>query len=68
MLTTLYPDDIPALGSLTSGIVGLIFNAGVFVVCAVAIKPSADEVRRVDELFAMAAPQRRHVSAATAMS
>ncbi|QVI73500.1 sodium:solute symporter family protein [Pseudomonas syringae] len=68
VLTTIYPDDIPALGSLTSGIVGLIFNAGIFVACAVAIKPSADEVRRVDELFAMAAPARRGVGPVVAMS
>ncbi|MGF7243978.1 Na+/proline symporter [Pseudomonas oryzihabitans] len=51
VLTVIYPDDIAALGSLTSGIVGVIFNALVFVGCALAIKPSEAEGRRVAELF-----------------
>jgi len=55
VLTTLYPDDIPALGSLTSGIVGLVVNAAIFVVCALVIKPSAVEQARVEGLFEMAA-------------
>ncbi|WP_414440839.1 sodium:solute symporter family protein [Burkholderia sp. 22PA0106] len=52
VLTTLYPDDIRALGSLTSGIVGLIANFLVFVGCAIAIRPSAEEKARLDRLFA----------------
>ena len=51
VLTTIYPDDIPWLGSLTSGIVGLIANLVVFVVCAYAIKPSLAEQARVEGLF-----------------
>jgi Na+/proline symporter len=50
-LTVLYPDDIPALGSLTSGIVGLIVNAAIFASFALAIKPSAAEAKRIDDLF-----------------
>ncbi len=51
VLTTFYPDDIPWLGSLTSGIVGLIANFAVFVVFALAIKPSPEETQRVNALF-----------------
>ncbi|RMO67466.1 Na+/solute symporter [Pseudomonas syringae pv. primulae] len=54
VLTVIYPDDIPALGSLTSGIIGVIFNALVFVGFAFAIKPSPAEIARVDDLFALA--------------
>lgn len=54
VLTTLYPDDIPWLGSLTSGIVGLIANFAVFVVLAFAIKPSQEEASRIDALFDLA--------------
>ncbi|MBV6661519.1 sodium:solute symporter family protein [Pseudomonas yamanorum] len=65
VLTTMYPDDIPGLGSLTSGIVGLVVNAGIFVVCALAIKPSAEESARVEQLFEMAAPGRKVPMGAT---
>jgi Na+/proline symporter len=58
VLTSIYPDDIRALGSLTSGIVGLAANFVVFVVFALAIKPSADEVARLDRLFAQPARDR----------
>lgn len=69
VLTTLYPDDIPALGSLTSGIVGLVVNAAIFVVCALMIKPSAVEQARVEGLFEMAASGRGvQVGAAPVMS
>jgi Na+/proline symporter len=57
VLTTIYPDDIPALGSLTSGIIGLMFNAAIFVGCAVVLKPTLAETKRVEELFAMAVPR-----------
>ena len=67
VLTTIYPDDIPQLGSLTSGIIGLIFNAVIFVACAFAIKPSAAEVKRVDDLFAIAASAPRVGNAVPAM-
>ncbi|KKB62950.1 sodium:solute symporter [Robbsia andropogonis] len=51
VLTAMYPDDIPWLGSLTSGIVGLVANLTVFVICAFAIKPSPAEQARVAALF-----------------
>ncbi|MFP3179399.1 MAG: sodium:solute symporter family protein [Paraburkholderia sp.] len=51
VLTTIYPDDIRALGSLTSGIVGLAANFIVFVIFALAIKQSPEEIARVDRLF-----------------
>lgn len=53
VLTVLYPDDIPGLGSLTSGIVGVIANAVVFVLLAYAKKPTAEEQARVDALFSL---------------
>ncbi|MEE4689584.1 sodium:solute symporter family protein [Pseudomonas alliivorans] len=68
VLTTIYPDDIPQLGSLTSGIIGLIFNALIFVACAFAIKPSAAEMKRIDDLFAIAAPAPRAINAFPAMN
>jgi len=67
VLTVIYPDDIPALGSLTSGIIGVIFNALVFVGFALAIKPSPAETARVNDLFAIAAPNPRPVGATPAM-
>ncbi|CAM3486549.1 sodium:solute symporter [Pseudomonas floridensis] len=68
VLTVFYPDDIPALGSLTSGIIGLVFNALIFVACALAIKPSAAETKRVDDLFAIAAPVPKAINAVPVMS
>ncbi|MEN3752934.1 hypothetical protein ABC733_10235 [Mangrovibacter sp. SLW1] len=56
VLTVFYPDDIPALGSLTSGIVGLGGNVLVFLVCGVAIQADAKEKARVNDLFEMAEP------------
>ncbi|MDQ1135321.1 Na+/proline symporter [Microbacterium sp. SORGH_AS 1204] len=54
VLTGVYPDDIPALGSLTSGIVGLIVNAVVFLVVS-AITGRTDEERlRVEAMFRVA--------------
>lgn len=47
-LSTLYPDDIPALGSLTDGIFGFCGKCVDFVVCTV-------ESARIDGLFEVAA-------------
>ena len=66
VLTVLYPDDIAALGSLTSGIVGVIFNALVFVGCALAIKPSEAESRRVADLFELGVAPRPAAKGAVA--
>ncbi|MBK0090067.1 sodium:solute symporter family protein [Erwinia sp. S59] len=54
VLTVFFPDDIPALGSLTSGIVGLAGNVAVFVVCGVLIPVDDKEKARVEALFALA--------------
>jgi SSS family solute:Na+ symporter len=51
VLTWEFPDDMPALGSLTSGVLALGINLVVYVVLAYAIPQSDDERRRVDELF-----------------
>ncbi len=51
ILTAFYPDDIRALGSLTSGIIGLIVNVTVFIVCGLLFKKDASEQARVDALF-----------------
>ncbi len=58
VLTVFFPDDIPALGSLTSGIVGLAGNVLVFAGCAVAFKSTAEEQERVAALFALARARR----------
>ena len=68
VLTVFYPDDIPALGSLTSGIIGVIFNALVFIGFAFVIKPTPAEIERVNALFILAAPRRNPVGATPAMS
>ncbi|WP_321822584.1 MULTISPECIES: sodium:solute symporter family protein [unclassified Burkholderia] len=59
VLTVFYPDDIPALGSVTSGIVGIVVNAMIFILCAVFIKPDPEEVKRLDTLFGVGDPQTR---------
>lgn len=68
VLTVIYPDDIPALGSLTSGIIGVLFNALVFIGFAFAIKPSPAETARVDDLFAIAATRSTAAGATPVMS
>lgn len=55
LLTLWFPDDIAALGSLTSGVIGVACNAALFLILALAIKPSQEQRRHVDELFEMAA-------------
>jgi hypothetical protein len=54
VLTVFFPDDIPALGSLTSGIVGLAGNVAMFVVCGLLIPVDDKEKARVEALFALA--------------
>lgn len=54
ILTGIYPDDIPALGSLTGGIVGLAVNLIVFLVVSAATGRSAEERLRVDTMFRVA--------------
>jgi len=50
-LTVFFPDDIPALGSLTGGVVGLAVNLLVYVVASLVFPPDAAERARVDEMF-----------------
>lgn len=52
--TTIYPDDIKALGSLTGGVLALVVNFIVFVVCHLVFKQSAAERERVEAMFAAA--------------
>ncbi len=54
-LTIVYPDDIAALGSITSGIVALALNLIVYVAVSLATKTTRLEQNRVDELFEVAA-------------
>lgn len=63
VLTVFYPDDIPALGSLTSGIVGLAGNVLVFIGCGVLITASAEERARVEALFVLADGKREPLPA-----
>jgi len=50
-LQFLYPISIPELGGMTSGVVGLIANAVIYVILAYAIPHSAAERQRIDRLF-----------------
>lgn len=54
-LTAIYPDDIPALGSLTGGIVGLVVNVIVFLVVSALTGRSEQERERVAAMFQIAA-------------
>ncbi len=61
VLTVAFPDDIPALGSITGGVVALAINLIVYVAVSKLTGTTAKERARVDELFAVAAdgePQR----------
>lgn len=53
-LTVYYPDDIPQLGSLTSGVIGLACNLVIFIGCGIFIRPDDGEKDRVNKLFAIA--------------
>lgn len=55
VLTIIYPDDIKALGSITSGIVALGVNLVVYLVVSAVTGTSTEERRRVDELFEVGA-------------
>lgn len=52
VLTWQYNDDIPALGSLTGGVVALAVNLIVYVALSLAKPNSPEESKRIDELFA----------------
>lgn len=58
VLTFVFPDDIPALGSLTSGVVGLVVNLAVYLIVSVCVKQTDDEKNRVEELFRVASTKR----------
>jgi Na+/proline symporter len=58
VLTVIYRDDIPALGPSTSGIIGVLFNALVFVGFAVAIS----RARRKSGGWAICLPSPRRVA------
>jgi Na+/proline symporter len=68
VLTAIYPDDVPWLGSLTSGIVGLIANFAVFVGFALALKPSAAEAARIQALFDSVETGKVSIPAATSLT
>lgn len=51
VLQFVYPVSIPALGGLTSGVVGLIANTLVYVVLAYALPQDERERARIDSLF-----------------
>ncbi len=51
VLQYLYPVSIPALGGITSGIVGLIVNTTIYVVLSYAIPHRRSESERIDALF-----------------
>lgn len=57
VLTIFYPDDIPGLGSLTSGIVGLAANFVVFVIFGLLIPHDEKEIQRIDALFVEDQPE-----------
>lgn len=60
-LTVAFPDDIPALGSVTGGVVALVINLIVYVSVSLLTGTSAKERARVDELFEVAAGGERSV-------
>ena len=53
-LTVTFPDDIPALGSITGGVVALFVNLFVYVAVSLLTKTLDAERTRVDELFDVA--------------
>lgn len=53
-LTIAFPDDIPALGSITGGVVALFVNLFVYVAVSLLTKTPDAERTRVDELFDIA--------------
>jgi SSS family solute:Na+ symporter len=57
VLTVIYPDDIPALWSLTSGIVGLVLNLVMYIAVSLLTRNKVSDVEKahVDELFDVAA-------------
>jgi len=66
VLTVLYPDDMPGLGSLTSGVVALGVNLVVYLAVSLVAPQSDAERRRVDELFEAGRSRRTPPAAAMA--
>jgi len=56
VLTVEWIDDIPALGGLTAGMVGLIVNFVTYAVVSLLTGQSEEDKKRVDELFLEALP------------
>jgi Na+/proline symporter len=54
VLTVFFPDDIPSLGSITGGVIGLLVNVIVFLVVSATTGRTATERSRVEELFEVA--------------
>lgn len=55
VLTAIYPDDVPALGSITSGIIAMFVNLLVYVIVSALTKTSIEERKRVHDMFEVAA-------------
>ncbi|XVQ06844.1 sodium:solute symporter family protein [Spirillospora sp. CA-255316] len=68
VLTWLYPDDISALGSLTSGVIALGVNLVVYIVLSYALPQSAAERARVEELFEVGKVAVRRLPSASKLS
>jgi Na+/proline symporter len=62
VLTTKWIDDIPALGSLTAGVVGLIVNFVVFVIVSAVTGQTEEDKKRVDNLFLEALPPAKRLA------
>ncbi|HEX2842687.1 sodium:solute symporter family protein [Hyphomicrobium sp.] len=57
-LELVFPGYLPWAYGLTSGAVALVVNLAIYVVCAYVLPQSAEERRRVDDLFAMVEERR----------
>ena len=60
-LTVAFPDDIPALGSITGGVVALFVNLFVYAAVSLLTKTPDAERTRVDELFDVARGGKRSI-------
>jgi SSS family solute:Na+ symporter len=61
LLQGFFPDSVPALGGLTSGVVAAVVNTVVYVIVSLAVPARPQEAQRVSELFDMV---REHRAAA----
>lgn len=64
VLQVFYPLGIGWAGGLTSGIIALAVNAGIYVACAILLPQDATERNRVDKLFALTSGRRDQETAA----